>query len=387
MELNIWISKIKLLDNNYFNNTELNDFIKLINYKYLVLYKIKDIIPPKLLSKKYILIWDCEFQMFESNIKCNKISYEFINNKKMIRCISEMGILLLLNIKNELYLGGIFHCCFMNRLFNNDLFKYTPFYSDYISVENSNEIIKYEQNIYPHLKFKKIWDNFQNSKNDTQFNKEMIKLLNSKILTSDKHIYTAFKSMLEILIINLENNEDTDKIIKKINKLLMTFIYSKTMNFFNNNTVFKDIFNKYLNDNYIKKIIIPYELHQNVINLFYKLIYNKNCINIIKGLEDIKAINNHNFLLNNCKGTLNNKINIIDIAIYNDKLSKLCSSAKLYDTYKCLFTFGKYYDHELLNYIKLYTGGTVKPHNPLIDAYYTYKVYIMYKLLFKKISN
>ena len=129
---------------------------------------------------------------------------------------------------------------------------------------------------------------------------------------------------------------------------------------------------------------MPIEDHKEVLINFVSMIKNKKCLNIIKGFEDLKAINNHALLYNciNENIVTNNKINYVDIADYNDDLYKKCGSAKLYETYLCLMKYKHLHDENWIKVgdaiIKEYMKLNMKPHNPLVDAYYTLIVYIAY---------
>ena len=148
MDFNKWFSTINLINNTYFINKQpLVNLIQTVKSKYLILQELN--IHKKnnqLLTKEYTLIWDCEFQVFKSpkNIMKNKntictIQYEHIDNNKMIRCISEIGMILILNLNNKLYLAGLFHIGFFNNKLNDNFLNYTPFYHEYMSVLTTSE--------------------------------------------------------------------------------------------------------------------------------------------------------------------------------------------------------------------------------------------------------
>lgn len=394
MDFNKWFSTINLINNTYFINKQpLVNLIQTVKSKYLILQELN--IHKKnnqLLTKEYTLIWDCEFQVFKSpkNIMKNKntictIQYEHIDNNKMIRCISEIGMILILNLNNKLYLAGLFHIGFFNNKLNDNFLNYTPFYHEYMSVLTTSEkkIINIEKKIYPHLIFENIWNHFLNNNNIDQFQENIIKLLNNKILKYQKNILIKFSEQLNELINLLETKNNTDKIIQKIITNLKSIIYNKLIQNLNSNNSFKKINKIYINDKYIKNILIDIPNHKNVINNINLIVSNNNCLNIIKGLEDIKALNNHNLLLNGC----NNNVlqdNIIDIADYNSKIYKLCNTAKLYESYLCLNKEIKYNNesnNKIIKELKKYMSNNFKPHNPLVDAYYTLQVFILYNML------
>ena len=72
MEINTWINKINDINRHFFQSSQsLLDFVQVCKSKYLTLVTIN--LPNKIyqqLNKEYTFIWDCEFQVFESNIKC-----------------------------------------------------------------------------------------------------------------------------------------------------------------------------------------------------------------------------------------------------------------------------------------------------------------------------
>jgi hypothetical protein len=90
----------------------------------------------------------------------------------------------------------------------------------------------------------------------------------------------------------------------------------------------------------------------------------------------MKALKNHTILL---------KQNYIilkfffDISKYNKILFDKCNSAKLEDTYLCLKKmnlfndYNKYYD--IINEF-----SEMKAHNPLVDAYYTFIIFLVFQL-------
>jgi hypothetical protein len=391
MNINEWLDKINQIDNNYIKSMDnLIKFIKLIEYKYITLQKIEisDKIYKMLNNKKYIFIWDCEFQVFKcpQSYNSNNISYEQYQGKKMIRAIAEIGIILLLNIKNNIYFSGLFHCGFLNKRFAK-IVDYTPFYHEYMSVHSDSEkqIIKLEENIYPHLIFEKIWNDFLFFKDSDKFSNDvLIFIKNNNVLKSEKSIINKFKEQIYDLVSLIEQNQSFDNLEKNISKIinnLKNIIYTKLIKSFKFDNKFKKINNIYLSDKYIKKILLGQELHNNFIKIFNLLISEKDSLNIIKGSEDIKAMINHNIYLNDCYNNVPSN-NIIDIAEYNAKIYEICSSAKLYESYICLNKDNSKDNSSIINELKKYIlSSTIKPHNPLNDAYYTLQVFILFNLL------
>jgi hypothetical protein len=112
-------------------------------------------------------------------------------------------------------------------------------------------------------------------------------------------------------------------------------------------------------------------------------------LNIVKGPADIIAVINHNLFLNKCHNLVSND-NIIDIADYNNKIHEMCYSAKLYESYVCLsknsiIKNDKYDEALILQILKKYMKSDFKPHNPLVDSYYTLQVFIFFNLINKYI--
>ena len=429
-----FIKQIETIDPLYLNNKHsLLSFITHVPNKYLTLTKLNiptinklDATQPielktKFLMYEYTLIWDCEFQVFSnkgilypnlkdkgrvdpnlkdkgrvnSNLKDKHNCKFLIKEAGMIRCISELGLILLLNIKGTIYIGGLFHCSFLNHKFNT-LNEHMPFYHEYMSVSPNTEkkIINIEQQIFPHLSFMNIWTLFIDNKNQTVFTNNLTKLLQNKKLVSNNQILNKFKDQMLSLLTLLENLKKDDNILNdniltlvtKINTNLKGFIYLKLIRKYHKTHLFKQINDLYLNDSYIKSITVPIVNHDKVLINFMNSVKFSKCLNIIKGFEDLKALNNHALLLNcvNQNIIINNDINYVDIADYNDDLYKKCGSAKLYETYLCLMKY-KQLDNEtwirvgdalLKNYMKL----NMKPHNPLVDAYYTLIVYMAYNI-------
>jgi hypothetical protein len=385
MEINEWLTEINKLDKTFFvpldqqgkkSKHYLLSFINTVTSKLLTLQKYDKYFSgvAKNFNNDMILIWDCEFQVFKSNVKNKKIEYETTIGQQMIRCISEIGLLLFLKINNNIYLAGIFHIGFLNKIFTNIKY-FIPFYHEYMSTNNysTNKIINIENNIYPHIKFENIWNEFKFNNNGKNFQKNIISLLNDKILQKNKFILEKFKSQLNDLISLIDNNRDTDKLISKIMVNLKNIIYNNTINKLNKVKEFTKIRNIYLNDSYVKSILIDNNNHNIVIDNLNMIFANG--LNIVKGYEDIKAICNHNLLLNNKIYKIKN---VIDIAEYNDNIYKLCNSAKLYESYLCLSkSFGDV-NSNLLIILKKWMETNFKPHNPLVDAFYTLQVYILY---------
>lgn len=396
MNINTWISNINSIDNNFLLNKQyIISFLELCTSKHLSLTYLD--FQPKIknmLKNDYIIAWDCEFQTFKATnqfYKCKSIQYEQLGSNKMIRAISELGGVLLFNIKGKIYLAALFQCSFLNNRFNKNMSDYIPFYHEYLSVGSQTEkmIVDIERKLYPHQIFNQAWNKFTKSSDTNTFTKDIVKLLNYKLLRSDKVVFSKFKHQINHLIILLEStsdiyNEHITKAVSKIMSTLKNIIYTKTIKHYENTQLFKLIYDLYINDDFIKKILIPPNNHNALIYMFNEMVVSSNAINIVKGGEDLKALINHKQLLSNCKDNMTKAKNVIDIADYNNNIYTMCSSAKLYESYVCLidkrYQQIKKYHEKTEDRISTYMNK-IKPHNPLVDAYYTLYVYIQYNLL------
>jgi len=400
MNINEWITKINSVNNNFLiNNPDLVNFINLTKSKYLCYQQIN--LPQsghKLLSNKdYTLIWDCEFQVLKKPkyINSKLLITEFLDTE-VVRCISELGLILLININKQIYIAGLFHLGFLNNRFDNSLDNYLPFYNEYMSVlsHNKNKIINLEKKIYPHLILESMWSNFKKNKDATMLSKSLINLTKHFLVKSNKSILFKLKTLLNELIEYLEvnNMSESENIIKKVIVALKSLIYLKLIKSYNKKVQFEQIMKIYFEDKYIKSILVDVYNHNMVISSFYNLVINNRGINIIKGGEDIKAIINHYYMLNyktynssykiqDIKSIIRS-INIIDIAEYNSEIYKKCGSAKLLESYECLIN-DKNYIHEESNKVSTkilnkFMDNEIRAHNPLVDAYYTLNVFVMF---------
>ena len=136
--------------------------------------------------------------------------------------------------------------------------------------------------------------------------------------------------------------------------------------------LFIENINLILNDELVKsRQITKLNKFINLTNQLFSISYL-----IVKGLEDLKALKNHTLLLHENYIKL---IHIFDISIYNNILFDYCKSAKLEQTYKCLENKNLLNDFQkYLNIISNFTD--IKAHNPLVDAYYTFIIFIIFEL-------
>ena len=381
MNLNQWILKIKNINNNFFNKKDdLIDVLKKSNFVhfFLVQVNVNSKIYELINNYDYIAIWDCEFQNFKSNINDTTFIYNKLLIGNIIKLISEIGIIILIKPKTIVYFGAILHLNFVNKKFTS-LNNYLPIYSDYMSVTSSTrvEIKNIEKSIYPHLIFNKIWKKYELTKNKKIFKAEIIRKL-FKNITINKKLQELFYDLLNIINTDKKSNE----IINNITNELKKKIYISLINTLPNNHKYKTILNLYLSDVYVKNTIIKNNNHANIIKSLNLMMSHEKCLNIIKGNTDIDALYNHTRILNNSIVSINN---IIDIANYNNVIYETCGSAKLYESYICLYNIRNSIDLTIEKLIKESIADNFVPHNPLIDAYYTLQIFILFNIIYEHI--
>lgn len=409
MKLQVWLSKIKLLDNNFMNNKDdLINFIQLVNVKCLTIKEIimEDKVKNKLMNKQCIICWDSEFQSFINNKKV-----DFVKEEKLTKCISELGILLLFNINNHIYLTGMFHLGFLNKKIVNSKY-YIPKYHIYVSTlsDTTDKIIEIEKTVYPHLKYESEWIKLLNnckSEHDIDIFKKNIKSIynTDNLKKKYKEKFKNFNKILDNIVKCSDIQSNNNDVVKAIEKVGKNTIHDILIKDYKKNDQFKQIKELYMNDSYIKSININPKKHLKVLSLFYNMVFNNNSyINIVKEKNDYDALQNHVAILSdlnmvkfigikrddldndNMKELYNKNI---DIGNYNEDLKNNkqfnCESAKLKESYDCLFdkfkdnnNFNKIITESLLDCFKT---DYIKPHNPLTDAYYTLNVFIKYNML------
>lgn len=396
MNIDSWLQQLTKI-NNKINSNILFNFITYVPYKYLLceLLELPNNIT-KILNKKereIIVIWDCEFQNYI--LRKGQLKYTSSNNEN-VNMISELGLLLLLKGRdNTIYLISILHCSLINQTkYNiNEMF---PIYHEYMSItaNSLNKIIKLENKIYLHLQFMTEWEIFKERKDVVRFNNKMIEMCDNRMFKKTKYKYIIQKvsSKLLELIDLLENKHVSiydiliEQLIIKIHKILKEILYMMPINKYpkTQQKLFYKIMQIYKTDVNIQKILIPTTQHNIFIEKFNDFIYNSNVINIVKGIADIQAVHNCNILFNEVEKRFILPKMIIDISMYNEEIYKMCSSAKLYESYTCLMNRNKdnyntaYHTTILNNIYKYYNKELLKAHNPLMDAFYTIIVFIQY---------
>jgi hypothetical protein len=307
----------------------MEEWIDLIPNKMLINIKIDDELSNKynkLTNLKYIISFDVEFLKYS------------IDNRQ-IQTIHELGGLLL-EKRETWYLMYIFHFNLI-PIYKN-IKQYYLLTSSYntVSEDTFKKLIEIEKELLP--------ENIIKSPDDLDL------LKTNKIIKR----YLSMKTI---------NNPDFNYIKKKISKIKHQIkgydLYGKEFE------LFKKSIELILNDSdSVSRQIKEYNQIK-FLNLTNKLFSNSYLI--VKGLEDIKALKNHLLLL---KQNSKKLLNYFDIAQYNEMLFKKCNSAELEKTYLCLENLkltDKY--NQFKKIIMMFTK--MKPHNPLVDAYYTWIIF------------
>jgi hypothetical protein len=319
-------------------------WMNLINNKQILNIKLDDKLSKEYNNKTnldYIISFDVEF-------------LRYVVDHRQIQTIHEMGGLLFEKKSNSWYLICIFHINLKPIIQNiNQYYLLTSKYNT-LSDDVNDKVIKIENK----LLLNNLFSNTQNmSITET---KEL--LYKNKLLKR----YLSKKNINKLL--NIKSN-DFDKFIKKLSKINHMIKGSDLINFKEEYNMFKDIINLILND----PTVIEREIKEKDQNLFINLtneLFSKSYL-IVKGIEDIKALKNHSLLLKQESLKLTH---IFDIAIYNNILYQKCNSAELENSFLCLqnLKLTQKYD----SFLKIINDFThLKPHNPLVDAYYTWIIF------------
>jgi len=319
----------------------LNEWLNIIHNKKIINIKLDDnitFILNKITKLNYIISFDIEF-------------IRYIIKNKQVQTINEMGGIIFIKNDNIWYLYSIFHLNFPPLIKNIN--QYYLLTSNYNTITNNtyNKIIKNEKLLLPEYKI-----------NETNY-KEI--LLNDPII----NLYIKPKQINALL-----QNQNYNIIKTKIEKIKYMIKGYDLIKLPKEYKLFTKNINLILNDSNIKFRQIT------KINTFIKLTNKLFSISylIVKGLEDIKALKNHTILLKQHYIILTH---LFDISKYNQILFNKCNSAKLEDSYLCLQkmnllkNYNKYY-----NIINKFTE--MKAHNPLVDAYYTFIIFIVFQLKF-----
>ena len=319
-------------------NNLLNNWLDLISNKKIYQIKLDDNIINKfnkLTLLKYIISFDIEF-------------IRYVIKYKQVQTINEMGGIVFLKINNEWYLHAIFHLNLVPIIKNiNQYYLLTSNYNT-ISKTTFNKVINNEKLLLPEYKI-----------NENNYKKILLKDPIINLYIKPKEIKLLLKKDYEI-------------IKKKVEKIKFMIKGNDLVNLPNEYNIFIKNINLILNDKKVKKRQIIKT------NEFIKLTNKLFSISflIVKGLEDIKALKNHTILLQQKYILLTN---FFDIAIYNELLFNKCNSAKLEETYFCLEKMNLINDYEkYYNIINKFIE--FKAHNPLVDSYYTFIIFmILYK--------
>jgi hypothetical protein len=165
---------------------------------------------------------------------------------------------------------------------------------------------------------------------------------------------------------------DKDMIEKHAKKAMFLYFYNRLPN------EYKKLLEKqhslYKNDSQVKKRLVDPVEYLKKLNL-----YLKDGILIHKETTDLEALRNASQYYN-IPLQIKNKF---DIAIFNNKLSKVAKSPNLHNSYLYLYDEKIKKNHNMLKYhdklIDLINKKMPKfrPHNPLVDAFMTIFVYVL----------
>lgn len=308
----------------------INEWLNLIHMKKILNVKIDNKLAikyNKLTNLNYIISFDIEF-----------IRYA-INNRQ-VQTIHELGGLILEKKNNNWYLICLFHFNLIPLI--NNIKQYYLLTSNYNTLTDTttNKVIAIENELLP--------ENLILTKND-------LKLLNTN------RIINRYLSKNKIEELKKQPFEIIKKKISKIEFMIKGSDLNEK-----DYELFKNSINLILNDPDVLSREINKKNEKKFIQLTNELFANS--FLIVKGLEDIKALKNHSLMLNEKSLKL---VNYFDIAKYNNILFKKCDSAELEKTYLCLDKLKLTKPYELYhNIINDFTK--LKPHNPLVDAYYTW---------------
>lgn len=321
------------------NNDILSEWLHLIENKENVNIKLDSDISNlfnKLTKLKYIICFDVEF-------------LRYVIKYKQIQTIHEMGGIIFLNINNEWYLYSIFHLNLVPILKNiNQYYLLTSNYNT-TSDDTNKQLIENEKILLPEHKI-----------NESNY---------EEILSTDPIIKLYIKPKeLNILL----KNKNIDIIKRKIEKIKYMIKGYDLMRLTKAHKLFIENVNLILHDSDSKAREIK-ETNK-FINLTNQL-FSQSYL-IVKGLEDIKALKNHTILLKENYIILKH---IFDISKYNNILFEMCNSARLEETYICIKNMNLLDNYQkYFNVINNFTA--MKAHNPLVDAYYTFIIFIIFKL-------
>jgi hypothetical protein len=187
-------------------------------------------------------------------------------------------------------------------------------------------------------------------------NKDVRNILKEAIKTNNSALIDADKEMIE----------------KYAKKAMFLYFYNRLPN------EYKKLLEKqhslYKNDSQVKKRLVDPVEYLNKLNL-----YLKEGILIHKETTDLEALRNASQYYN-VPLQIQTKF---DIAVFNNKLSKVAKSPNLHNSYLYLYDEKIKKNHNMLKYhdklIDLINKKMPKfrPHNPLVDAFMTIFVYVL----------
>ena len=312
----------------------IDEWVNLIPQKKIINIELDDDLSKKynnLINNDIIICFDIEF-------------LNYIIKTKYIKTINELGGILFVKKNNKWYLYCIFH--FNLKPLSKNINHYQLLTSQYNTTSNDTKkkIIKNEKLLLPEFKITE---------------KNYKKILLNDVLINNYMSKTAINKLL--------NENNFEMILKKISKIKYMINGQNLKKLHNEFKLFETNINLILNDRDVKKRLI--DNSKKFIKLT-NILFNKSYL-IIKGVEDLKAIENHSILLKLDKVTFTN---IFNIDIYNQVLYNKCNSAQLEKTYICLDNFNLLKKYN--KYVKIISDFTeFKAHNPLVDAYYTWIVF------------
>jgi hypothetical protein len=267
-----------------------------------------------------------------------------------------MGGIVLVKKKNNWYLSHIFHLNLPPLISDpNKLYLLSSTYNT-LTTKNTKIVEKIEKELLPNYELvskKHLTDN------------EIIKIIKKYTISN---LYLSNGRISKLLKIK---NINYNRFIKELSKIKHVVYGNDLINYSNEYKLFKKIIKTIFNDELClaRTVTKPKEFIK-----LTNIIFSESLL-IVKGLEDIKALQSHGLFLN---VKVNANFEYFDIAKYNETLFKKCNSAELEKTYLCL---------EKLNYTQVFNKYLfkikqimdLKAHNPLTDAYYTWIIYNVFK--------
>lgn len=292
----------------------------------------------------YAFVFDAEFQ-------------RIYNQQREMRHILEFGGILFERDKhkNWSYIGN-FHFNIPPMSKNTGLI-HSTFLTVTPKTQNKMNEIEKDYMFYPKLEALKD--------NPKEFKKYYYSLLDNPIVKKKR-------------IPRMDPDEEPNKIIKVFKNMLYSLNKYDV-----GKSAFHNMWKLYLSDPLVEKRMV--KPSRKWLLSFKEVL--ENSLLIVKGLNDIIAIDN---LFDHYKvGKIQDKIQMLDIAVYNGAFRETCKSAELEKSYWCIIN-NNLTDPEMKPTLKtIYKSlGTndMTAHNPLIDSFYTLVVALsMHSVLVKNI--